>query len=152
MGECQAPVPLHAHKPPSWLSQRASQLPLKPVWPVSRTRLPAQNCGSSITTSSRSFATSPKLLQHLAVPQGIHRQPKPVVPVNRELTPGGQSLQRLSLPHHIVTTDEIDHRRVENKKASIDPSVITVRLFVRSSSPDHPLTPRHRIDPEAVRQ
>ena len=77
---------------PRDFSQRVSQLPLKPVWPVIITFLTPRNLSirvyvSSITISSKvPCRLSQRLCSFLFITQGVHRVPKPCVLKCHELT------------------------------------------------------------------
>ena len=76
------PVDLGAER----CSHSASQLPLKPVWPVTSTRRPRQNARRHVTTTFHGArARRPQLLEVVLVAQRVHRLPEAVVAVGGEL-------------------------------------------------------------------
>lgn len=117
---------------PIRLSQMAAHEPLKPVWPVKRTRLPAQKRGFTAATAPRRTPTAPQVG---FVAQRVHGGPEAVVAIGHELAVGGQTLQGFLLPHRGIVVDPIHHLRVEDEEAAIDQAVVPRRLL------DEPLDP-----------
>src|SRR5271167_3099445 len=109
---------------PSDCSQRASQAPLKPVWPVSSTRRSRQKPGSTVPlggavaapsapdacsplTALRpyppwSLAGAPELLEMIAVAERVHRLPEPSVAVAGELPLARERPHRPLLPDGLI--------------------------------------------------
>jgi len=82
---------------PSEFSQSASQPPLKPVWPVMRTRLPRQN--SSLTAKfPRRPSAGPHFLQLVAIAQRVHRLPEAPMKIGRQRPLLRQALERFVFP------------------------------------------------------
>src|SRR6266481_2393378 len=86
-------------------SHRLSQLPLKPVWPVTMTLLPCQNAPilDLVPRFPRCLLQCPQLFEMVLVTQGIHRMPEAFMPVGGELAFLGESSHGLLLPHGGVT-------------------------------------------------
>src|ERR1043165_9467883 len=120
----------------TWL---AMPRPMNPA-PIiaNRTGLPAtaraRNAAATMITRSpdlpRRFAPPPVLLQHLLVPQGVHRLPESAVAVRGELAVPGQLAERLPLPDGLVAVDIGDRARLENEEPAVDPRPVPGGLFV----------------------
>ena len=68
----------------------------------------------------------------VTIAQGIHRLPKTVMLVGRELTIGGKPLKRVLFPSSGITVDTFNHLRLQHKKATINPATITLGLFLKA--------------------
>src|SRR5919106_1913873 len=67
-------------------------------------------------------ARGPLLLEHHLVAQSVHGVPEAGVPVRRELVLVSESLHGLALPHGLVAVDVVQHRRLDDEEAAVDPS------------------------------
>ena len=119
---------------PSRVSQNASQVPLKPVWPVRKTRLPRQNAAiRRQKTLPRRLPFVPQGLQHALLPQRIHRLPEALVLVGLQFAGAGQRLHRGLLPDGVVALDQVERLWRQHEEAAVDPLVVAVRLFLEAA-------------------
>jgi hypothetical protein len=76
------------------------------------------------------LAALPERLQTVAFPQRVHRLPEALVAVGRQLTAPGQLRQHIGLEQAGIGVDQITHRGLQHQKATIDPGLFTVSLFL----------------------
>ena len=76
-----------------------------------------------------SIATLPVALEQVFVAKRIHRLPKASVTVRSQLPLVGQLLHRVPFPDGLITVDVIEHRRLEDEIASIDPRSVSFWFF-----------------------
>src|SRR3954466_4715746 len=74
----------------------------------------------------------PLLLEVILVAQRIHRLPEPSVKIDGERLLVSEALHRLTFPDGVVTVDELQHVRRQNEESAVDPTSISLRLFLKA--------------------
>src|SRR5262245_25225342 len=129
---------------PSDWSHSASQAPLKPLSPVTRTRRSRQKSGSMAAGRAEppedisalgpfppgSGARAPQLFEVVALAQRVHRLPEALVAVARKLTVPGERAHRLLLPDCLLALQIPADRGREHEKAAVGPRTIPARLLL----------------------
>ncbi len=75
------------------------------------------------------MARAPQLLQQHFFPQRVHGLPETFVVERHQFVLASQCFQRLALPYGLVARDEVEHSRLEDEKAAVDPAFARLRLF-----------------------
>src|SRR5450830_1416659 len=116
---------------PMACSHRLSQLPLKPVWPVKKTRLPRQKVGLVISVPflPGGLAAGPQVFKRHLVMQSVHGLPETVVLVGHELAVSGELHQGLLLPDGAVVFEVTQYLGREHKKTGIDEGTVALWHF-----------------------
>src|SRR5262245_22683206 len=115
-----------------------SHAPLKPVWPVTRTRFPSQNAGVTLKAVAsglpepRRLAGFPELLQVVPVSQRVHGVPEAEMTVRAKLVVGREALERLTLPHCLVALQILQRPRREYEEPAVDPRVVAFGLLLEA--------------------
>src|SRR5688572_9661746 len=92
------------------------------VTPGTRRRSP------SVPRLPRRRARAPQRLEQLALADGIHRLEEAAMLVGHQLADAGQALQRLTLEDRLVVGQVVEHARLEDEEAAVDPSLARLRL------------------------
>src|SRR5512135_3424027 len=103
---------------PSFSSQAVSQLPLKPVCPVTRTRRP-RYASANIIASPSSMA-----------PARLPTMPVARMLIGHQLSVPHQVFQRRLLEHRCVVAQVIEHARLEHEEPAINPALAGLRFFL----------------------
>ena len=76
----------------------------------------------------------PEALEQPDVAQRVHRLPEAVVAERHQLADLGQPLERLALPDRIVPVDVVEHARLEDEEAAVDPALSICGFSVNSAT------------------
>src|SRR5690606_20112348 len=127
---------------PMRASQSAAHPPLKPVCPVRRTRFPLQKEGSSPSTATsvppklpRRLAGRPKLFEIILFAQRIHGLPESGMREAHEFAITRQTDERIPFECRPVALDPVQYGRLQHEKSTIDPDIVSRRLFDETLNP-----------------